>query len=106
MGDLISREKAYEVLTEYYHHKSDLQHLDLIRALDRVPDAERKTCKYWDDESNYCTLNRVPPEVSDCTIVFCRYCSHFKSDFWCDWWEGTVGFNDYCSKGERKVIND
>lgn len=39
-------------------------------------------------------------------VVRCKYCIYFKSEFWCDWWEGTTSFNDYCSKGERKDINE
>lgn len=38
--DLISREKAYEVLTEYYHHKTEMQHKALREALDMVPSAQ------------------------------------------------------------------
>ena len=40
MSDLISRKKAYEVLTEYYHHCTDVQHKALWDALGRVPDAQ------------------------------------------------------------------
>lgn len=43
--DLISREKAYEVLSEYYHHKTEVQHKALREALDMVPSAElQPTC--------------------------------------------------------------
>ena len=45
MKDLISREKAYEVLTEYYHHSNISQHIALREALDRVPDAECESTK-------------------------------------------------------------
>ena len=40
MSYLISRQKAYEVLTEYYHHNTKVQHDALREALDRVPSAE------------------------------------------------------------------
>ena len=40
MSDLISREKAFVVLSEYYHHRLDSQHLALREALSRVPSAE------------------------------------------------------------------
>ena len=40
MSDLISRQQAYEVLTDYYHHKTDVQHDALKEALSRVPSAE------------------------------------------------------------------
>ena len=43
--DLISRKKAYEVLTEYYHHKTEMQHKALREALNMVPSAElQPTC--------------------------------------------------------------
>lgn len=37
----IDRQAAYEVLTAYYHHKTDIQHAALHEALNRVPSAER-----------------------------------------------------------------
>lgn len=45
MKDLISRKKAYEVLTEYYHHKHISQHIALREALDRVPGEESERTK-------------------------------------------------------------
>ena len=43
MGDLISREEAYKVLSEYYHHKTKTQHDALWDALSKVPPVEPKT---------------------------------------------------------------
>ena len=37
MDDLISRQAVYDTLTEYYHHKTDIQHKALAEALSRVP---------------------------------------------------------------------
>lgn len=34
---LIDADKAYNILTDYYHHKTDIQHQSLIEALNRVP---------------------------------------------------------------------
>ena len=39
-SDLISREKAFDVLSEYYHHRLESQHFALKEALSRVPSAE------------------------------------------------------------------
>ena len=39
--DTISRQAAYEVLTAYYHHATDVQHAALHDALSKVPSAER-----------------------------------------------------------------
>lgn len=59
MNDTISRKAAYEVLTEYYHHKTELQHKALWDALSKVPpdNSERKRGK-WDfigDQMFRCT---------------------------------------------------
>ena len=49
---LIDADKAYEILTDYYHQKTYIQHLALKEALDRVPTIERpeivrcKDCTY------------------------------------------------------------
>jgi len=36
MGRLIDTDSAYTVLTDYYHHKADAQHMALKDALDKV----------------------------------------------------------------------
>ena len=38
--DLIDRETAYKVLTEYYHHRLEIQHKGLREALAKVPTTE------------------------------------------------------------------
>lgn len=50
MSDLIDRKVAFEVLTDYYHHKTEVQHDALKEALSRVPSAEpeRKKGKWID----------------------------------------------------------
>lgn len=42
MDDLISRQAAYDTLTEYYHHRTDAQHEALRDALNRVPAAQQE----------------------------------------------------------------
>ena len=42
MSDLISRKAAYEVLTDYYHHKTETQHQALKEALGRVPSVKMR----------------------------------------------------------------
>lgn len=34
----------------------------IVEQLKQLPSAEQKTCEYWDDESNYCALNRPTAE--------------------------------------------
>ena len=47
MNGTITRQAAYDTLTEYYHHHTDVQHAALWEALGRVPDAliRCKDCK-------------------------------------------------------------
>ena len=42
MRRLIDADEAYKVLTDYYHHKTEIQHKALKEAIERVPtvDAE------------------------------------------------------------------
>lgn len=47
MNNLIDRQTAYEVLTAYYHHTTDIQHAALHDALNRVP-AARARWEYVD----------------------------------------------------------
>lgn len=76
MSDTISRKAAYEVLTEYYHHKTELQHKALREALDRVPSKEIiccEDCKFSDDDPMpdgrcWCHAHRA----------FMHYCSEAK----------------------------
>ena len=66
MSDLIDRQTAYKVLTEYYHHKHLSQHIALKEALDKVPSVEQQRWNpvktrpmdeeeraYWSDQLGY-----------------------------------------------------
>ena len=70
MADLIDRPMAYNVLTDYYHHNTDVQHIALADALSKVPSVEAepvrhgrwKTCEGWDGDEYY--------ECSECGDAF------------------------------------
>ena len=53
MTEYISREAAYQTLTEYYHHTTEGMHSALREAISRVPAADVrpvvlcKDCKYY-----------------------------------------------------------
>lgn len=89
--DLISRQAAYEVLSEYYHHKTEMQNIALREALGRVPSAqpERKKGRWVKDGeayalykcsacNNLCTVagwaNCVPEEQMYKGFKFCPNC--------------------------------
>lgn len=50
MSRLIDADEGYKILTEYYHHRTDMQHTALKEALDRVPtiDAEPVRHGKWE----------------------------------------------------------
>ena len=85
MSRLIYADEAYDVLSEYYHQKTEIQHKALKEALDRVPtvDAEEvvrcKDCKFKEEH----------------TVIGVKYntCSKLKIDFFGDY--------DFCSYGEK-----
>lgn len=61
--DLIDREKTYEVLTEYYHHRMEIQHKGLREALAKVPSVEPKQIYHeewrpleWEVEEMVCDI--------------------------------------------------
>ena len=73
MMDLIDREKAYEVLTEYYHHRMEIQHKGLREALAKAPTVEPKH-GHWIKiaESGYeCSACH---EIQCCTSSYCGEC--------------------------------
>ena len=73
MADLIDRQVAYNTLTAYYHHKTDIQHAALHEALNRVPPAVEVVrcaeCYHYDEESEKCILNNSEFKPTD-------YCSY------------------------------
>lgn len=56
MSDLISRRAAYEALTAYYHHTTDMQHAALYDALNRVPSAQPEKSTEKRTETHACDL--------------------------------------------------
>lgn len=80
MSDLISRQAAYETLSEYYHHRTETQHKGLREALDRVPSAE--------------------PKIIHCGD--CKYAEHESGGTWCLYFETIIHDDDFCSRAERR----
>ena len=90
--DLISRQAAIDALeepckvpdswTDEYAVGERAQYEKDVKALNSLPSAERREvqsseCEYWDDESNFCTLNRPSAERRGRWIEneFGAYCS-------------------------------
>ena len=55
MDDLISKQDAYDTLTEYYHHRTQTQHDALRDALSRVPSIQAELCDgcQWENAFGY-----------------------------------------------------
>lgn len=69
MSDLIDRQAAYETLTDYYHHRTEIQHAALHDALNRVP-AARARWEYVDYGG-----------VGNWHCSACRAISHKRTNF-------------------------
>ena len=82
---LVDADEAYKVLTDYYHHRTEIQHDALKEAIERVP-----------------TVDAVE-------IVRCKDCKWYERKYpWngnsyeCSYLEAPMDDNDFCSWGERK----
>lgn len=57
MGRLIDEDDVYITLTDYYHHRTDIQHAALREAISRVPSAQPEDkcgeCDAWNQYKNY-----------------------------------------------------
>ena len=70
---LIDADKAFEVLTEVYHHKTEAQRMALKEALDRVPTIEAEPVRWgrWE------IAGREDP-----CIYYCSECHHMTDLEW------------------------
>ena len=83
MGKLVDTDDVYRVLTDYYHHTTELQHMALAESLDRVPEASAipvipcKDCNYsirkhvpaFDYYEFDCKLGKHPYDGCVCTTI-------------------------------------
>ena len=94
MSDLIDRQTAYKVLTEFYHHKHLSQHIALKEALDNVPSAEpqRKKGKWTEKEVIHTDeAKEIITEWQSCKCSVCGryhtqpYMYYFDEPRFCSW---------------------
>ena len=81
---LIDADEAYKVLTDYYHHKTEIQHKALKEAIERVPTVAAepvvrcKDCKECEERH---TANYLP-------FLYCKLNGHsVLHNFFCCWAE-------------------
>lgn len=93
--DLIRKQDAYAVLTEYYHHRTEIQHKALREALGRVPSAdvpERNVGKWTEKEVIHAEeAKNVIEEWQSCRCSVCGryhtqpYMYFFDEPHFCSW---------------------
>lgn len=83
---MIDADEAYKVLTDYYHHKTEIQHKALKEAIERVPtvDAEPvvrcRDCKFYLYSEEMCGLLNTRLHFYETDNVWTRNC-------FCSWGE-------------------
>ena len=60
---LVNADEVYKVLTDYYHHRTEIQHEALKEAIGRVPTVDAvpivrcKDCQWWNNNDGNCSVN-------------------------------------------------
>lgn len=86
MGRLIDADSAYTVLTDYYHHKTDVQHMALKDALDKVE-----------------TVDAIPVDYLTSRISRLRQHKTYAGDFAADLLEAIIkGYNKEVHNGKTE----
>lgn len=67
MDDTISRQDAYDTLTDYYHHTTQTQHDALRDALSRVRPIQTESCDgcMWENAFGYGECHRCRRRFED-----------------------------------------
>lgn len=86
MGRLIDIDEAYKVLTDYYHHKTEIQHKALKEAIERVPTVDAEPVVRCKDCKKYIPCQKLPIGTSK----------------WCDLFDRATCEMKYCGWGERR----
>ena len=86
MSEYIDREAAYEVLTDYYHHTTQIMHDSLKEGLSRIPVADVVPVRRgrWIEENVSLTVD--PPMRQ----WHCSECGRIRH-----WFDNSV-LTDYC----------
>lgn len=97
---LIDADEAYKVLTDYYHHKTEIQHDALKEAIERVPTVDAVEVVRCKDCSWCATVKSFGKEYLYCDAFY----DHADGNL-----TGVslmVEPDHYCSWGERKNETD
>lgn len=82
MPRLIDADEAYKVLTDYYHHRTEIQHEALKEALSKVPtvDAEPVRHGHWINH-----FDDLFPEEStqECSVCHAEQMGTMLNDNYC-----------------------
>ena len=87
MRRLIDADEVYKVLTDYYHHKTEIQHKALKEAIGRVPTVDAVEVVRCKD-----CVNCSECITDDGMYIYIRCLRN----------GATICENDFCSWGERR----
>ena len=75
MTDYIKRDTAYNYLTEYYNHRTDIQHQNLRKALNAIPSADVQPVVHgeWEEGSRQTLLG-------EWFFIKCSVCGYQRED--------------------------
>lgn len=104
---LIDADEAYKVLTEYYHHKEQIQHDALKEAIDRVPTITPLHSRDWNgwETGSGTTLRPRPPVRTARWIDHEGYttCSFCAANSWVQSYYRKGFRADYCPECGAKM---
>lgn len=91
MDDLISRQAAIDAISELpYGYRGIVW--DILKSL---PSAKQpRTCEYWDNESNYCTLNRPSAEPEQWHVLSRRPMDEDERKEWSERFGYDIEYDD------------
>lgn len=96
MGRLIDIDEAYKVLTDYYHHRTEIQHKALKEAIERVPTVDAEPVKH----GHWVEVQRIH-ETDHTAICECSLCG---DTVWV--YDGQRAWN-YCPRcGAKMEVED
>ena len=93
--DTISRRKAYEMLADYYHIRTDVQRIALKEALLRVPQEEQNTA-FW--------VCHADKDDKDWNIWSCSKCGYVRTKGWTATREGKWPKACFCEACGARIM--
>ena len=95
--DTVSRRKAYEILADYYHIRTDVQRIALKEALLRVPQEKQDTA-FW--------VCHADQDDKDWLIWSCSKCGYVRTKGWAATREGKRPEACFCENCGSRITQE